>query len=232
MNHWIGTSGFQYREWKGKFYPDDLSPAKMLAYYSERFPSTEINATFRRVPTAAALQQWSDSTPEKFRFSFKAPQKITHFAKLRDCVDSVQFFASAIASQKDKLGAVLFQLPPTFKKDEVLLREFLQSMPRAIRPAFEFRHESWFADDVFDALRSNNAALCIAESEDLGTPFEATADFGYLRPRREDYTEATLQRWAEFVRRQASRWTDAYIYFKHEEQAVGPAFARLFSSLL
>ncbi len=225
MRHWIGTSGFQYPEWKGKFYPEDLPKAKMLGFYAERFRSTESNYTFRRVPNAKTMERWSAGTPEGFAFSPKAPQKITHFAKLRDCAETVRAFYGIVSLLGPKLGAVLFQLPPTLVCDVALLRDFLAELPKGMRAAFEFRHASWFAEPTYATLRAANAALCLAENEELATPWEVTADFGYLRPRREDYQPADLRRWSAFVGKQEKRWSDVYIYFKHEEEAVGPKFA-------
>jgi uncharacterized protein YecE (DUF72 family) len=228
MKLWLGTSGFQYPEWKGKFYPAGMPASKMLSYYGEHFSSTEINYTFRRIPAEKTILGWAALTPRDFRFSFKAPQRVTHFAKLRGCADVMSVFAKAIAVGQDKTGPVLFQLPPTFAKDVETLRLFLEDPPSGVRVAFEFRHESWFDDAVFNTLRSANAALCVAESEDLATPPVATADFGYLRLRREDYTPAQIKRWAAWVGEQTTCWTDAYVYFKHEERALGPQFARKF----
>jgi uncharacterized protein YecE (DUF72 family) len=225
MKSWIGTSGFQYREWKGMFYPEDLSTAKMLGFYAARFSSTEINYTFRSIPSVKTIDRWNVETPDEFCFSLKAPQRVTHFAKLRNCGPVMTAFLDAVKGMRKKQGPILFQLPPTFKKDAEVLREFLGGLPRRIRAAFEFRHDSWFDDETFGILAEKNAALCIAESEDLATPRVATADFGYLRPRREDYTKRDIAKWADFVRGQSKRWSDAFIYFKHEETCVGPGFA-------
>ncbi|MDB6072848.1 MAG: hypothetical protein JWO89_488, partial [Verrucomicrobiaceae bacterium] len=192
MQVWIGTSGFQYPAWRGIFYPDKTPVAKMLPYYASQFSSTEINYSFRQIPSEKTISAWAAATPERFQFSFKAPQRITHFAKLRDCADTVAALHEAISPMREKLGVVLFQLPPYFKSDAALLSDFLPSLPAGMKAAFEFRHASWFDDGVYDVLRANNAALCIAESEDLATPAIATADFGYLRLRREDYTTANL----------------------------------------
>lgn len=226
----IGTSGFQYPEWKGSFYPETMPASRMLPFYAEHLATTEINYTFRRIPSAKAIANWSAATPAGFRFSFKAPQRVTHFAKLRNCAETLAVFQEAIIPVGGKLGAVLFQLPPTFEKDTPLLRDFLTSLPAGMRAAFEFRHESWFAEEVFDALRAGQAALCIAESETLVTPAVATAGFGYLRLRREDYEPAELAKWAESVRTQ-TQWREAFVYFKHEETGVGPKFARQFKTL-
>ena len=225
MKHWIGTSGFQYPEWKGKFYPEKMPASQMLPYYAERFSSTEVNYTFRRIPAEKTIVSWSEVTPARFKFSFKAPQRVTHFSKLRDCAELLQVFHRALVVAGDKCGPVLFQLPPTFRKDADVLRAFLGDIPEGMRAAFEFRHESWFDDSVFEILRGGNAALCVAENEELTTPSEVTADFGYLRLRREDYTTAQIKRWARWIGEQKSRWPEAFIYFKHEEQAVGPKFA-------
>ena len=226
MKTWIGTSGFQYPEWKGKFYPEKMAPAKMLAFYAAEFRSTEVNYTFRSMPSAKTIDRWRDETPEDFRFSLKAPQRITHFAKLRRCGETVNEFREAVKGLGTKLGPVLFQLPETFRADAGLLREFLQSLPKGLRAAFEFRHESWFTEDVYTALSESNAALCIAESEDLATPRVVTADFGYLRPRRGGYTEEEIRDQAKFIQNQAGSWSDAFVYYKHEETAAGPGFAK------
>jgi uncharacterized protein YecE (DUF72 family) len=226
MNLWIGTSGFQYPEWKGLFYPEKIPAAKMLPYYAEHFASTEINYTFRRIPAARTILAWSSATPERFKFSFKAPQRVTHFAKLRGCAELLHVFHEAISVADAKQGPVLFQLPATFQKDAVVLKTFLAEVPGGMRAAFEFRHASWFDEEVFDALRAANAALCIAENEELRTPSVATADFGYLRLRREDYTPSQVRQWAGWIQEQQAQWSEVFVYFKHEAQAVGPKFAR------
>jgi uncharacterized protein YecE (DUF72 family) len=232
MNIWIGTSGFQYAEWKGSFYPEDLPTAKMLPFYADRFNTTEINYTFHRIPAAKTIDNWKALTPEKFQFALKAPQKITHWSKLRDCADTMRYFHDVTSNLGGKLGPVLFQLPPTFKKDVVLLADFVNCLPTGARAAFEFRHESWFGDDVWQALQSRNVALCIAETEDFATPKVITADYGYLRLRREDYVTEDVIRWTEFVREHTERWTDAFVYFKHEDAGIGPKLARQMMDLL
>ena len=214
------------------FYPEKLPAAKMLGFYSERFGTTEINYTFRRIPSAATIQRWVEGTPARFAFSLKAPQRITHFAKLRDCGDTLQFFFSVVSALGEKLGPVLFQLPPAFKKDVALLADFLREFPQGLRAAFEFRHASWFADDTFAALEQAGVALCISESETLNAPLVATARYGYLRLRREDYAGEDVTRWAEFVRQQSAKWSDAFIYFKHEESGMGPKLAQQMAAAL
>jgi len=232
VNNWIGTSGFQYAEWKGTFYPEDLSAAKMLPFYAERLSTTEVNYTFRRIPNPKTIQSWWDATPPRFKFSLKAPQKVTHFAKLRNCGDTLRYFYQVISDLEAKLGVILFQLPPTFKKDAALLREFLQDLPPGMRAAFEFRHPSWFDDEVFGLLKEKNIALCVADSETLSTPIVATADYGYLRLRREDYQPTDVERWAAAIKEQGTHWLDAFIYFKHEESGIGPKLAMQLGEML
>src|SRR5438093_4185922 len=231
MKFWIGTSGFQYPEWKGNFYPEDLAARKMLPFYAERLSTTEINYTFHRIPAAKTIDNWKTLTPENFRFALKAPQKITHWSKLRDCADTLDYFCKVISGLGERLGPVLFQLPPTFKKDADVLSSFLREFPD-LRAAFEFRHESWFDDEIFGVLKSRNIALCIAETENTATPTAATADYGYLRLRREDYEKIDIERWAKFVREQNNRWSDAFVYFKHEEAGIGPKLAKQMMELL
>jgi uncharacterized protein YecE (DUF72 family) len=226
MQLWIGTSGFQYPEWKGSFYPEKMPASKMLPYYAERLTSTESNYSFRTIPSRKTINAWSAATPERFRFSFKALQEITHFKRLKGCAEKVRAFHEGISPMGPKLGVVLFQLPPNFQRDTALLSAFLGELPRGMRAAFEFRHESWFADDVFTCLHDHAAALCIAEDEKLASPLVATADFGYLRLRRTDYTPADIARWAKFVGQQ--NWQESFAYFKHEETGVGPKFAQAF----
>lgn len=225
MNRWIGTSGFQYPEWKGTFYPEDLPATKMLPFYAERLSTTEINYTFRRIPSPKTIENWSALTPQGFRFALKAPQKITHFAKLSGCDDTLTYFYKVVSALGERLGPVLFQLPPFFKKDIVLLSDFLRCFPSGMRAAFEFRHVSWMDDEVFSALKARNVALCIADSEKLSTPFVQTATFGYLRLRREDYTSADVQTWTQKVISNDNTWSDVFVYFKHEESGVGPKLA-------
>jgi uncharacterized protein YecE (DUF72 family) len=231
MNTWIGTSGFQYAEWKGSFYPEDLSTTKMLTYYAERFPTTEINYTFHRIPAPTTIDNWKVQTPDKFRFALKAPQKITHWSKLRDCKDTLEYFCKVVSALGERLGPVLFQLPPTFKKDRDVLDSFLRELP-SIRCAFEFRHESWFDDEIFGLLTRFNAALCIADTDSIATPKVATASFGYLRLRREDYDKIDIERWSQFVRDQREAWGDTFVYFKHEESGIGPKLAAAMTKLL
>lgn len=220
----VGTSGFQYAEWKGKFYPETISTAKMLPYYAAHFSTTEINYSFRRIPSEKALTNWSAATPAPFRFSMKALQEITHVRKLRDCGGVLERFCAALKTLDGKLGAVLFQLPPFLRSDTPLLKDFLATIPKGFQCTFEFRHASWFNDETYAALKAANAALCIADTEDLSTPVESTADFGYFRLRNLGYKKPDIARWAKVIREQ--KWKTAYVYFKHEETGTGPKFAR------
>jgi len=223
---WVGTSGFQYPEWKGTFYPEKLSTAKMLPYYSGRFSTTEINYSFYRIPSEKTLTKWFTDTPAEFRFAMKAPQEITHARRLRDCAGVLERFCAVLKALGGKLGPVLFQLPPFQRGDVALLRDFLATLPAELHSAFEFRHASWFNDEVYDVLRSKNAALCVADTEKLTTPIVATAGFGYFRLRNPAYTKADIARWAKVVRDTSERTGHACVYFKHEESGVGPKFAR------
>jgi len=230
--YWIGTSGYNYPEWRGTFYPERFPSAKMLPFYAERFRSVEINYTFYRMPTASLLSGWAGATPDGFRFTLKAPQRITHVARLRGCAQDVETFWRAAAALGPKLGALLFQLPPAFKKDVRVLHDFLRLLSPAMRPAFEFRHSSWHDAESFDCLRSHGAALCIADSERLSTPVEMTAPHAYFRLRDEGYQDADIVRWAGAIRDAAGGSDDVFVYFKHEEQGLGPAFAARLRGLL
>ncbi|MGH9195093.1 MAG: DUF72 domain-containing protein, partial [Acidimicrobiia bacterium] len=219
---WIGTSGYNYPEWKGSFYPSDLPAAKMLPYYASRFATVEINYTFYRMPTERLLIGWAAATPESFKFTLKAPRRITHDLRLHHCDALVRTFCEVANVLGSRLGVLLFQLPPSMKKALTTLETFLGTLPPGARPAFEFRHPSWHDPEVYDRLRASNAALCIADSPKLSTPLVETADFGYLRLRDEGYTSDDLDRWAEVIERRQDRWRETFVYFKHEEQGKGP----------
>ena len=227
MRTWIGTSGYNYPEWKGSFYPEKIPAAKMLSFYAANFATVEINYTFYRVPNEKILSGWSRETPDSFRLTLKAPKRITHIAKLRDCTDLLEYFLRTAATLGPKLGAILFQLPPYFRKDLAILDAFLEQLPARLCAAFEFRHASWMDGEVFERLRSRNLALCVADSEKFSTPVEITASYGYFRLRDEGYTPQDLQRWAQVIHDSTSACDDVFIYFKHEEAGKGPQFARL-----
>ncbi|HUG77526.1 MAG TPA: DUF72 domain-containing protein [Burkholderiales bacterium] len=219
-----GASGYSFKEWKGGFYPADIRPDAMLAWYAERLPTVEINNTFYRMPGAGVLENWARSTPEGFRFAIKASRRITHLARLKPetAADSVQYLYRNLAVLGKKRGPVLFQLPPTLKKDLPRLHAFLGLLPQGHNAAFEFRNASWFADDVYDALRSAGAALCLSEREDEAPPpLVETAPWGYVRLRLESYSDEDLIRWAG--RLAQTNWHEVYAYFMHEPTA--PAYA-------
>jgi uncharacterized protein YecE (DUF72 family) len=230
MRIYIGTSGFSYAPWRGSFYPEKLPAAKMLAYYAERLDAVEINNTFYRMPAPAQLEKWGAETPPTFRFVLKSPRQITHIKKLADVADSLTRLREAAGALGERLGPVLFQLPPFMKKDVPRLQAFVAALPPDLRAAVEFRHESWFAPDVYEALRARDVALCLAESEDLATPVEETSSWGYLRLRRQDYDDDALGAWAE--RLKARSWQSAYVFFKHEDEGVGPKLAAKLRALV
>ena len=223
---YAGTSGWAYPSWKPDFYPAKLPSGRFLSHYATRLNTVEVNYTFRRFPTEKLLRGWIAATPAGFQLAIKAHQKITHVARLRDVADFTSDFLRSLQplDEEKKLGPVLFQLPPFLKCDVALLKEFLSALPQSLRAAFECRHISWFSEDVYEALRSANAALCNAESEKLETPDVQTANFAYLRLRKEEYSakerKALEQRISELARK-----GDAYVYFKHEDTPEGALHA-------
>jgi uncharacterized protein YecE (DUF72 family) len=226
MKIWVGTSGYNYPEWRGSFYPEKLAAAKMLPYYAERLASVEINYTFYRVPTEKILAGWDRDTPAGFRLTLKAPKRITHIARLHDCAQLLEYFLKTASTLGPKLGAILFQLPPYFRKDLAVLDEFLALLPPHSCAAFEFRHASWMDTEVFARLRAAQLALCVADSEKFSTPVEITAPYAYFRLRDEGYTPGDLERWAGVIRASTAHCSDVFVYFKHEEAGKGPEFAR------
>lgn len=230
----IGTSGYNYPEWKGSFYPGDLPAKKFLPYYASKFATVEINYTFYRMPTPALVAGWRAQVPAEFRFTLKAPKRITHDRRLRagDVAEPLQGFITAAAELGPQLAALLFQLPPNFRKDLVVLNEFLSLLPPKTTAAFEFRHESWLADDVYEALRARNIALCIADSDTRETPLVATAGYAYLRLRDEGYGDAEIAQWTETARQLGETSSDVFVYFKHEDEGKGAAFGQQMMKLL
>jgi uncharacterized protein YecE (DUF72 family) len=224
---WIGTSGYNYPEWKGSFYPADLPAAKMLPFYAARFSTVEINYTFYRMPTEKLVAGWAAQTPSPYKLTLKAPRRITHDQRLKNCGDLVKAFCAAAGTLGDKLGALLFQLPPNAKKDLVLFNAFLDELPPRTPAAFEFRHQSWMDDEVFEILRQKRLAVCIADSEKMSTPVRVTADYAYFRLRDEGYTPADIERWGDTIAGETAACRDVFVYFKHEEEGKGPEFARL-----
>ena len=229
-DYWVGTSGYNYQEWKGPFYPEDLSDKRMLGFYAERFSSVEINYTFYRMPTVRILANWARETPDRFRFTLKAPRRITHDQRLRSVEDTLASFCEVAETLGSKLGPLLFQLPPYLKKDVELLEVFLHDLPPGLRPTVEFRHASWLADETYEVLKRFGVALCIADTDERTTPFEVTAPFGYLRLRRTEYDEKALHAWIERI--DGVAWDEVFVYFKHEERGTGPQYAQQFTSLV
>jgi uncharacterized protein YecE (DUF72 family) len=224
MNFYVGTSGYSYPEWKGSFYPAKMPAREMLGFYAGHFRTVEINNTFYRPPAASALQAWAEQVPGDFRFVLKAPQKVTHVRRLAGVSELVASLLEVTGTLKKRLGPLLFQLPPNFKKDVPRLRAFLALLKPGRRAALEFRHPSWFDEEVFGLLRKHRAALCVADAaDDLEVPFVATADWGYLRLRRPDYDRKALKMWA--ARMKAQPWRDCFVFFKHEDAGKGPRLA-------
>ena len=226
----VGTSGYSYKEWKGNFYPEKLQAKEMLSYYASRLPAVEINNTFYRLPQRSVLENWKEQVPANFRFSIKASQRITHFKRLKDVEDETKYLLDTASALEDRLGVVLFQLPPNMKKDLPRLETFLNCLPDPTHAAFEFRHQTWFEDDVLELLSTRNHALCISDTDDLPvTHIDRTTDWGYLRLRRVEYSEANLNEWLKRVNDQ--KWKEAFVFFKHEDEGTGPKLAGLFLGL-
>jgi uncharacterized protein YecE (DUF72 family) len=227
-----GTSGYAFKEWKGSFYPEEVRDAGMLAYYAGKFPSVEINNTFYRLPKEHVLREWAAQVPDAFTFAIKASQRITHYARLKpECASAVEFLLTNTSVLGDRLGPVLFQLPPNLKKDVPRLQAFVDTLPADRRFTIEFRNPTWFEDEVYDVLRAREVAMCITEQPEFASPVVATAPWGYARLHRLDYDDAALGAWAQRIG--ALPWSEAYVYFKHDEGAgSGPpavdAFRRAF----
>ena len=220
----IGTSGYSYAEWKGNFYPEKMAAKDMLRFYAERFPTVEINNTFYRMPKEAVLSGWAEQVPESFTFVIKASKRITHDKRLKECGELLAYLFGVTSTLGSRLGPLLFQLPPNFKKDVPRLKAFFEEMPERRRVAVEFRHASWFDDEVYETLRGQRAALCVADTgEEPVAPLVATTDWGYLRLRRENFSDKDLRDWARRIREQP--WEDAYVFLKHEEEGKGPKLA-------
>ena len=220
----VGTSGYAYKEWKGSFYPEDLPADAMLRYYAGQFPTVEINNTFYRMPSESLLDRWANEVPADFTFVLKTPQRITHQKRLKDAVEDMQYLLRIASGLGPRLGPLLVQLPPNMRKDAERLRGFLSGLPRPFRAAFEFRHPSWFDDEVYALLGEAGAALCVADTDETGeTPMQPTASWGYLRLRRVAYDAEAIRQWAARVK--AQPWDDAFVFFKHEDAGTGPRLA-------
>jgi uncharacterized protein YecE (DUF72 family) len=231
MTFHVGTSGYAYDEWKGIFYPEKLPQKGMLAFYANQFSTVEVNYTFRRLPSQSVVESWTQQVPASFRFVLKARQVITHFKRLQDAEKETDDFLRIASLLKERQGPVLFQLPPTFKKDISRLAAFLGYLDNRAKAAFEFRHASWFDDDVVACLREHQSALCVADAEDLpATDLVRTTSWGYVRLREEGYTDNDLREWISRIRSQG--WDQAYVFFKHEDSATGPKLATRFLELV
>lgn len=230
MNLYVGTSGYSYKEWKGSFYPEKIPAKEMLSYYSGRLSTVEINATFYRMPQKSMLENWKEQVPPTFRFSLKASQRITHFKRLKEIEDETKYFYETAEVLGDQLGVVLFQLPPNMKKDLPRLETFLHQLPAMPRAAFEFRHPTWFDDDVLEVLKGRNLALVVSDTDDMPTThIDNTADWGYLRLRRVNYSEESLSEWVGRINQQ--QWSDTFVFFKHEDEGTGPKLPAQFLQL-
>jgi uncharacterized protein YecE (DUF72 family) len=226
----VGTSGYSYKEWKGSFYPEKIAASDMLRYYGERLSAVEINNTFYRMPTESVLRAWAEKVPEEFRFSIKASRKITHFRRLKEADDETAYLLRTSAALGDRLGVILFQLPPGFPEDLSRLESFLALLPAGTRAAFEFRHPSWHRPETFERLRAHDCALCVADTDDgADTPVVGTASWGYLRLRRASYDDGALAAWADRIRDES--WSETFVFFKHEDEGAGPKLAARFLEL-
>jgi uncharacterized protein YecE (DUF72 family) len=224
----VGTSGWSFKEWKGSFYPKGLPDDGMLSYYAGKFPTVEINNTFYRMPKESVLLDWASKVPPAFRFAIKASQRITHHGRLKEVDSEVEYFTRVTSVLGERRGPTLFQLPPNLKKDLPRLAAFLDVLPRRWQAAFEFRHESWFGDDLYETLRARDAALVIADHDDFQTPVVRTAAWGYARLHRQAYDDAAIAAWRD--RLAALGADDLYVFFKHDETAgSGPAVAEAFA---
>ncbi len=229
MQFYVGTSGFSYREWKGSFYPRDLSAQGMLGFYSACLPAVEINNTFYRLPKISVLQSWAEQVPDHFRFAIKASQRITHVKRLKEAEEETSYLIHALEVLGPRLGVILFQLPPNLKKDVSRLQKFQELLPESVHAAFEFRHSSWLAAEVVESLDARGSVWCASDTDETEASLIGGSSWGYLRLRRSVYAEADLARWVERVR--GMNWERAFIFFKHEDGAVGPRLARRFLEL-
>ncbi len=222
----VGTSGYSYKEWKGSFYPQDLSPKDFLRYYAERLGTVEINNTFYRMPKRDVLLGWRDEVPAGFCFVLKTPQRITHHKRLGDVAEDLAYFCETARALGPHLGPLLVQLPPYLRRDDQKLAAFLALVPKDVRVAVEFRHASWRDEAVYQLLRDHGAAACAADTDDEeeAAPLVSTADWGYLRLRRLAYDEAALTAWLGRIA--AQPWREAFVFFKHEDAGTGPRLAR------
>ena len=230
MRLYVGTSGYSYREWKGIFYPQKIRGKDMLPYYASRLKAVELNNTFYKLPQRSVVESWKTQVPDDFLFSVKAPRRITHSKRLKAVSRETKLLLNRISALENHLAVVLFQLPPNMEKNLKRLERFLKYFPANMPAAFEFRNPTWFDDDVLDLLRSHNRALCVSDTDEMPVDqIDKTADWGYMRLRRVNYSEADLKEWIERVR--AQKWKRTFIFFKHEDEGTGPQLAAQFLDL-
>lgn len=230
MKLWVGTSGYSYKEWKGNFYPEDLPDKKMLNYYAQQLPAVEINNTFYRMPKTDLLEKWSEQVPEDFRFILKASRKISHIKRMKECQEEVEYLFKTAQTLGKQLGVILFQFPPYLRRDLPRLQNFVALLRDDVNAAFEFRHESWFDEEVYDSLKEKKCALCFSDTDDNKLlDLISTAPWGYLRLRKQDYEERELEEWIKKIKKQ--EWDEAFIFFKHEDEGAGPKMAKRFLEL-
>ena len=224
---YVGTSGWAYPSWKPEFYPEKLAQKKFLSFYASKLNAVEVNYTFRQLVKESTVQNWIAETPEHFRFTIKAHQVLTHIKRLKDAEEFLKRFLATVEGleRAKRLGPVLFQLPPNFKMDQEVLGGFVRGLPRVVRAAFEFRHDSWFAETTWATLRERNVALCVAETEERDTPDVVTADFAYYRYRKPTYTAEERKRMVARIREHLAAGRDVFAYFKHEETPEGALYA-------
>jgi uncharacterized protein YecE (DUF72 family) len=225
-----GTSGYSYKEWKGIFYPEDLPDKEMLKFYAQQLPAVEINNTFYRMPKADMLESWAEQVPANFQFILKASRKITHIKRLKECEDETAYLFKTASTLGKRLGAILFQLPPFLRKDATRLKNFLKLIPAKSKAAFEFRHETWFDEEIYECLKKKSCALCFSDTENNQIDeLVSTAPWGYLRLRKPGYSENELMDWIKKIK--AQDWDQALIFFKHEDEGAGPKMAKHFLTL-
>ena len=228
---YVGTSGYSYKEWKGSFYPENIPAKEMLSFYASHFQSVELNNTFYRLPQKSMIESWKAQVPDNFRFTMKASQLITHFKRLKDAGRETKMMLERITAFEDRLGVVLFRLPPDMKKDIRRLEALLKHLPADIRVAFQLEDPTWFDDDVLALLRSQNRALAVVDTEEMpAAHIRNTSDWGYMRLRRVKYSKSELKKW--IARMRAQEWTNTYVFFKHEDEGTGPKLAAQFLGLV
>jgi uncharacterized protein YecE (DUF72 family) len=230
MTLYVGTSGYSYKEWQGSFYPEKISASEMLSYYAERLPAVELNNTYYRLPQRSTVESWRTQVPKNFRFSVKAPRSITLYRRLKDVGWQTKQMLETVAALGDRLGTLLFRMPENMKKDLACLESFLKQLPADTPAAFDFRHPTWFDDEVRELLRSHNRVLVISDTDEMPLGhIDKTADWGYVHLRRVRYSKADLTAWSKQIK--AQKWKKTFVFFKHEDEGTGPKLAAQFIKL-